>query len=508
MLKTSAIVLLALVVCTTGLATEVTANGLPAIQDWTWSEIQADAPWEARAGLRVVELRNKLYLLGGRTPIDPAISPAPGASTIWGDVWRSRDKGSSWTRILETDDGNHWPARAYFQAVTHRGRMWVIGGQNYIVIPNPSPEGPPFLSVSEFFNDVWSSRNGMNWTQKTADAGWEPRAGLSAVSMNGYLYVMGGSQNDDDSIIGGPPARIYFNDVWRSRNGRDWELVTEAAPWEPRAGAVVVVKNGWMYLFGGEDGFLCSGPEHCPPYYNDVWRSRNGSDWELVTAEAPWSARPGHQVVKIWNTFVLFGGFGLDPLNPFLPANPMDIWISRDGANWTELDSTPWNAAGPEDIKYDFAAIATRGGYFGLRPQILTFGGDRETFDFNDPNNWLNIDNDVWRYSLPWWGFDKDGQALLPDATVTGLHDAAPNPFNPSTTIAFSLAGQQQVRLRVFDVAGRLVKTLADGSFEAGRHEFVWSGGDDADRQVASGVYLYRLDTREGSEVRRMVLVE
>jgi hypothetical protein len=503
--------LLAILVCV-GLTSQAPAmaNGLPLIDHWTWTEVDDDAPWDARAGLRVVELRSKLYLLGGRTPIDPAVSPAPGASQIWGDVWRSRNKGRTWTRILETDDENHWPARGYFQALTKGRHMYVIGGQNYKVIPNPAPVGPPFLSISEFFNDVWRSRDGVHWTQMTADAGWEKRAGLSAVTLGRYIYVMGGSQNDDAAVIGGPPERIYYNDVWRSHDGSEWEQVSAGAPWAPRAGAVVVAKGGWMYLFGGEEGFTCESGGPCPPYFNDVWRSRNGADWELVTAAAPWAPRPGHQVVRVFNKFVLFGGFGLstDPSDPFAPANPMDTWISRDGAHWEAVDGAPWNAMSPADIKYDFAAIVTRGGRFGWRPQIMTFGGDRETFDFTDPTNYLNIDNDVWSFALPIWGHHKALDDERVAAQVTGLHEAAPNPFNPSTTVAFSLAEGGPVKLAVYDIAGRLVKTLAAGSYGPGRHEFIWAGRDSQDRPVASGVYLYRFETAGHSEVRRMVLVE
>jgi N-acetylneuraminic acid mutarotase len=150
--------------------------------------------------------------------------------------------------------------------------MYVIGGQNFVVIPNPSPEGPPFLSVSDFFNDVWRSRDGLNWEQMTDDAGWDGRAGLSAVSFKGKLWVMGGSVNDDSAVIGGPPVREYFNDVWVSENGKRWSQVTESAPWAPRAGAIVVVKNGYMWLIGGEDGFTCdSGGDRCPPYVTRSW---------------------------------------------------------------------------------------------------------------------------------------------------------------------------------------------------------------------------------------------
>jgi len=355
-------------------------------------------------------LRNNFYLMGGRTPRPPTFPPIPGDSDIWGDVWTSSDKGASWQRILETDDEQHWPARAYFQAVTKGNHMYVLGGQNFKVEPNNCPpfvpDCPPFVSFSDFFNDVWRSRDGVRWQQMTEAAPWDGRAGLSTVVHKGEIYVMGGSFNDDPAVIGGPPTRVYFNDVWKSRNGRDWVQMTGNAPWAPRAGAITVVKNGYIYLLGGEDGFVClPSSSRCPPYYNDVWRSRNGADWELITASADWPSRPGHQVVVLNNHFVLFGGFGLsaDPSDPFKPSNPMDIWVSKDGKRWTQVSDSPWNAATPEEIKYDFDALVVRKGWFRTRSSIYTFGGDRETFDFTDLNNYLNVDNDVWRFSPPHW---------------------------------------------------------------------------------------------------------
>jgi hypothetical protein len=237
----------------------------------------------------------------------------------------------------------------------------------------------------------------------TTNAGWQGRAGLSSVVHNGEIFVLGGSFNDDSSIIGGPPLRVYFNDVWKSRDGIHWEAATTNAPWAPRAGAVVVAKGGYMYLLGGEDGFLCdpSRPDRCPPYFNDVWRSRDGSHWELVTAAADWVARPGHQAVVLGNRIYLFGGFGLspDPADPFKPSNPMDVWVSRDGAEWALISNAPWNAVGPEQVKYDFKALSIVGGQWGLPPSIFTFGGDRETFNFADPENYLRVDNDVWFFT-------------------------------------------------------------------------------------------------------------
>jgi hypothetical protein len=88
----------------------------------------------------------------------------------------SKDEGASWEKILDTNDDQHWPARAYFQAVTKDGYMYVLGGQNFKLEPNDCPpfvpDCPPFVSSSDFFNDVWRSRDGIDWTQMTGTAPW------------------------------------------------------------------------------------------------------------------------------------------------------------------------------------------------------------------------------------------------------------------------------------------------------------------------------------------------
>ena len=108
--------------------------------NWTWKLINEEAKWSARAGLQVVNIGKSLYLMGGRTPVNPATLPfpVPGASDIWGDVWVSRNFGKNWKRILVTDNANHWPARAYFQAVSKGKYMYIMGGQNFNVVPKPS----------------------------------------------------------------------------------------------------------------------------------------------------------------------------------------------------------------------------------------------------------------------------------------------------------------------------------------------------------------------------------
>jgi hypothetical protein len=89
------------------------------------------------------------------------------------------------------------------------------------------------------------------------------------------------------------------------------------------------------------------------------------------------------------------------------------------------------------------------------------------------------------------------------------LHDAVPNPFNPTTRLAFTLASDAQATLRLYDLAGRLVKSLlAEAPLEAGRHNVTWDGTDDRGRAVAAGVYLYRLQAGTFSESKAVALVK
>nr|MEE4268468.1 FG-GAP-like repeat-containing protein [Candidatus Krumholzibacteria bacterium] len=92
-------------------------------------------------------------------------------------------------------------------------------------------------------------------------------------------------------------------------------------------------------------------------------------------------------------------------------------------------------------------------------------------------------------------------------ASPLALHGTVPNPFNPATSIRFSLPeSAPNVSLRVYDVAGRLVKTLHRGALPEGDHQVVWRGDDSEGRTVASGVYYCRLEAAGHVRTRSMVL--
>jgi 1,4-alpha-glucan branching enzyme len=97
------------------------------------------------------------------------------------------------------------------------------------------------------------------------------------------------------------------------------------------------------------------------------------------------------------------------------------------------------------------------------------------------------------------------GEGRTPD--INRLEQNYPNPFNPATTISFTSAGSGPVSLRIFDVSGRLVRTLVDEIYPGGRHEILWNGRNDMGETAASGVYFYQLVTDRIVQTRRMVLL-
>lgn len=88
------------------------------------------------------------------------------------------------------------------------------------------------------------------------------------------------------------------------------------------------------------------------------------------------------------------------------------------------------------------------------------------------------------------------------------LHSCVPNPFNPSTTITYSIPQAGHVELEIYDLAGRHVSTLVSEHVDMGEHQVHWSGNDDTGAQVASGVYLNQLRAGDFVETKRMVLLK
>lgn len=215
--------------------------------DW---QPHGSAPWDARLGAASVSFAGRLWLAGGVTRYHDG-----GSDSLRNDVWYSTE-GSTWRRATASAA---WAPRAYHQLVAHEGRLFVLGGGNYL----PAYEGR---------NDVWSSSDGANWRRETDAAPWSPRIWFSAVSYRGYLWVLGGWSGD--------PYRGW-GDVWYSRDGRHWAAYAAGEQWTRRHEHSAFVHDDQLWVAGG----------FAEPLTNDVWKLSLPPDWVGSCAAQTASAR-------------------------------------------------------------------------------------------------------------------------------------------------------------------------------------------------------------------------
>ena len=301
-----------------------------------------------------------------RSPYDEHHFPHP--SDTNSEVWSSAD-GAEW--VLETAQAP-WPGRHCAGWLVHDGKLFVVGGD-----ANP-PVG--------YDTDVWSSPNGRDWTLVNARVPWSRRAGHLTASFDGYLWVLGGqtkgdpdttvgfaAARDSEMVAGQPQAEILapddgpqagteeaYNEVWRSRDGADWECVSEAAPWSPRAwvGGQAVL-NGRLYVIGGgfiggydeetgtvgyiQDTLVYAEPKPTRPSYNDVWSTADGVEWVCHTEHAAFRRRHYHEVAAFDSKLWVLEGYNGHPLR--YPEEPPDAELlpvgaegNRNGRRWYFLD--------------------------------------------------------------------------------------------------------------------------------------------------------------------------
>ncbi len=99
-----------------------------------------------------------------------------------------------------------------------------------------------------------------------------------------------------------------------------------------------------------------------------------------------------------------------------------------------------------------------------------------------------------------------NNQSSLPSSYK--LLDNYPNPFNPSTSISFSIPVSGKATLKVYNMLGNLVKTITSGDFAPGNYTYLWNGEDENNNRVSSGIYIYRLTTTSFSASKKMVLLK
>lgn len=198
-------------------------------------------------------------------------------------------------------------------------------------------------------------------------------------------------------------------------------------------------------------------------------------------------------------------GVGWDTLGLGISGDNSHVRAFYADGNNLYVGGTFTYAGGDFDIQYMARWDGSRWHPMGqLSDQVKAIVPYRETLYI--AGNFLGADNTAMYIAT--WGEPAAVEDDTPEPQGLVLAQNFPNPFNPTTTISFSLDVAADVELAVYDVRGGFVRTLAQGRRDAGPHEIQWDGRDANGNSVATGVYLYRLTTPSTTLTRKMVLLK
>ncbi len=261
---------------------------------WNSWERVAELPFSPRDGVGAVHFNHEIWMMGG-WKYGPTTS----------EIFKSPD-GINWEFVGH----GPWPGRHCAGMVVFNNKIWVLSG-----------DGNP---------DVWSSENGVTWVKEVESAPWGNRYAPYIVVYNNKIWLMGGISYWNEEGHYSQDFEQVFNDVWSSVDGINWIREVESAPWGKRGiihGSVVFENE--MYIMGGG-----SKNWNIPTtIYNDVWKTKNGVDWELVTDKAPWNPRIHLTISTFDNKIWLIDGTTAEE------NLTNEVWFSEDGRNWTQQNS-------------------------------------------------------------------------------------------------------------------------------------------------------------------------
>jgi hypothetical protein len=256
------------------------------------------------------------------------------------EIWSSSD-GIEWKFELDAP----WPTRHTPGWVVFQDKMWVVGGDGNSGILN---------------KDVWNSSDGIHWNKIIDSIPFPERVLFMTAIHQNKIVVFGGQQITD--FWAGATDTTY-NDVWASIDGVNWEALTLSAPWTPRGQmqSQCVDNNDTLWLLGGST--------YNQYYFNDIWNSYDGTNWNRVLEFAPWCARQYFQVEYFDNKMWVIAGNEGDNFGLWYPEIAIangdlnDVWYSSNGVDWYELKNTPWPERHAASSAIFNSALWITGGY-------------------------------------------------------------------------------------------------------------------------------------------------
>lgn len=259
----------------------------------------------------------------------------------------------------------------------------------------------------------------------------------------------------------------------------------------------VGVLHSWLQM--GDKGLFVSGDNVA----SDLWQSGSAgqalaSDWMGLTSAAPEArALLGGQVVP--TVLPLVGNGVFDPDEPWVAYGGCPDLNRIDAVTVAAGDRLAEFLEGDSGLSAASRHVAANGSVVISLPYDLSFVRPTESgFGWS----LYTVLHDV----LCALGFCPVG--ATGDAPAAFSAGAYPNPFNPSTRIEYNLPRASHLRVKVFDVSGRLVATLIDERVAAGAGHVIWDGRDAAGKTAASGVYFYELRTDQATQIDKLMLIK
>ncbi len=418
-----------------------------------------------------------------------------------GGIYISNNNGASWSHVeslpisqfytCEVDE--QYPQRAYggtqdngtIRTMTGQVNDWaeIFGGDGFYVIVDPQNNQNVYAEYQ--YGNLYKSTNGGGWFSYAM-------SGISGSDRHNWNTPVVMDPNNSSVLYYGT-QRIY-----KSTDGAGfWQAISGDLSDGPATGQLpygtitTIAADGDVVYAGLDDG--------------NVWVTQNGgSSWQNISGELPqrWVTRVATDPDNAAVVYVSFSGFRQDD---FLSH----LYRSEDyGANWQDISGNL-----PEAPVNDIIVDPDR-------DSTLYAGSDVGVFVSRDlGENWAVIGVDLPNVPVTDLRLHSGSSNLVaatfgrsmyridlaaifsstPEpAQLPSQHQLAqnyPNPFNGSTRVRFSLVHGENIRLEIYDMLGRKIRTVARGMFASGEYQFNWDGLNEIGEQVAAGNYICRLRT-------------
>ncbi|MCD4829245.1 MAG: C10 family peptidase [Candidatus Cloacimonetes bacterium] len=352
-------------------------------------------------------------------------------------------------------------------------------------------------TTEELIYDNDTVTGGYSYVGYSMGTQMSPQGPCQVITLKYYTTFQGGGNTFNAEVFnwqGAAPGATLLHTETATAADDDWMEIDVSA-------ANIQVDGDFMVAFGSVIQTVYLGYDA---------NLNNGRSWDYDPGGPSWV--PWNQAYHI-RAVVQYPDGAVRELRPVVPseAHPgisSQSCVSKHGYERRRFIDAAANRVPPRNRPaIDHYNIYQDGALIGATPPTTTF--------YITPLPMQNTEFYVTAY------YDDGGESVPSNSVnildvdnntvpgyATGLTGNFPNPFNPSTTVQFSLSSPGLVELTIFNTRGQLVCTLLRQNMSAGEHEAVWDGDDDAGAPVASGIYFCRMTSADYASTRKMILLK